>query len=133
MNLFSWSTHISKSSVGSLPLNMSSVSMVSTNHPQMLFISSSRILVVFCRGDIFASLSSCLHLLLNIRTPSTNLQPSLIAWHHILMSSIYLAPSSIFKPAFSMTSTSLSYHQHIISLATQQIDLKTIGPPLAWR
>ena len=128
-NLFSWSTHISKSSVGSLPRNMSSVSMVSTNHPQMLFISSSMIFDVFCSGVIFATLSSCLHLLLNIKIPSTSLHPSLIAWHHTLMSSMYLALSTTFTPAVSMTSTSLSSHQHITSLATQQVDLKPIGPP----
>ena len=79
---------ISRSRVGNTPLNMSSVSIVRVSQPQIPFMTSCSISVVFCKDDIPACFSSCLHFVLNLSSPSTILHPSLTACNHTLISSI---------------------------------------------
>ena len=120
---------ISRSRVGRTPPNISSFSMVRTSQSQMLFMIISRMSVVFLMGVTPASLSSSLQADLNIRAPSTSLQPSLIAWSHSLMSSMYRAPDTSLMPIPWMASISMSSHQHITNLATQHVERRPIGPP----
>ena len=124
---------ISKSKVGNHPSNMSSVSIVSLNHPHTLFIMSLRTLVVFCNSVKPIPCSSSFQTSLYCNTPLVTLQPSLMALNHIRMSSMYLAPASTFKFILSMTSRSWSSHQSIVSLAMQQVLLSPIGPPTCCR
>ena len=127
------SIQIMTSNVGNFPSNISSVSIVSLSHPQMLFIIPSSTSAALAVDDKPMASSSSLQELLYLSPPSLHLHPSLIEWIHIRMSSMYLAPSISLMLDLAITSSSLSSHQSITILAMAQVDLRPIGPPTLCR